>query len=102
MGGWRPRHDNGARDQLGRGGARIKIAAHAIHRGLWENCVESEGAIRLRPGMIVQEILQVLADQKHVEEFIVNYLEMIYGLARPRICDAERELNFVAGVETAR
>src|ERR1700687_2470073 len=90
------RYDYRTGDQLRGGPGGIRISAHAIHSRFRKNCVEYEAAIRLRYGVIVQEILQVLADQKHVEELVVDDLEMIDGFPGLGIPDAEGELNFVA------
>ena len=49
--------------------------------------------------MIVEKILEILADDKHVEKLVVDQLKMIDHFAGMRIFDLERDLLLLPGVK---
>src|ERR1700719_3488591 len=93
------RHDEGVGDQLRGPASRIKVADEAVHSRLREGHVENERAVRLGHRVIVEKILKILADDKHVEKLVVNQLEMIDHLAGMRVFDLERDLYLLPGVK---
>src|SRR5204863_9800559 len=95
-------HDHGFGDELRCPASRIEVAQHTKHPAVWKAGLIAKNSVGSEHRMFVDEISEILAHDKHVEELLVHDLEFLHLLAGLRIADPEGELHRIAGMKRAR
>ena len=88
--------DHRLRNQLRRGTVRVEIAEDSIHPRFRKGVVVMEIALRSKCGVVVQEDLQILAYDEHVEKLLVDDLEIRHRTILPRIVNRECQSRHLA------
>src|SRR5262249_13767110 len=88
------------RNKLRRCAFRVEITENTVHTRLRQSHIVLECVIH-PDRMVVDEHLKVLADDKRVEQLLVDDIEFLDRIILPRVMYVESEMHFLPGFRNA-